>query len=314
MADLVDLVVNPARTFLRDRLGVAVPREAEETSDRMPIAPDALDLWAIGDRALRSRLAGRPAADVWNAEFARGELPPGELGKHTLRPVSMRVEEIVAWVEAHRGGAAPRTVDVLVDLPGARRLTGAVEAVVIGPTGTALHDVNYGAAGAKPELRAWVRLLALTVALAEGHPGAGEGPPTATVVGSGRRGIQGCTLGPVPPELAADLLADLLALDQLARTAPLPLPAKTGREWAQAIAGSGGSTANRRRLARQRAGEAWEGGNFPGERVDRWWRLIHGDASTLADLLADAAGPGTGLADLAPRLWEPLLEHRGPLR
>ena len=52
MADLVDLVVNPARTFLRDRLGVAVPREAEETSDRMPIAPDALDLWAIGDLSL----------------------------------------------------------------------------------------------------------------------------------------------------------------------------------------------------------------------------------------------------------------------
>jgi len=305
LSDLVAFCENPARTFLRDRLGVAISWEDEEIHDRMPVAPDPLELWTIGDRGLHARRAGRPAADVWRAELLRGDLPPGSLAQHTLRPVATRVEDLVTWVERRTRGAGASTVDVVVPLPGGRRLTGAIDGV----HGATVLSATYSRVGAKHELGAWVRLLALTVSAA---------PPdaagwTATVAGTSNRGVSGALLGPLESDLAHTLLLDLVALLDLGTSAPLPLPAKTGREWARTLHGAGDLTsATHRTLAEGRAAQEWIGGAFPGERADRWWQRVHPDAP-FEHLLRPVAGDGTGLADLAPRLWTPLLDHRRDL-
>lgn len=304
LADLVGFGQNPARTFLRDRLGISVPWEAEELLERMPVDTGGLADWAIGDRGLTARLAGRPREVVWQAELMRGELPPGALAQHTLRPIAARAEGLVAWIAAWGDLTAARTLDVAVDL-GERRVTGAVSRVL----DTALLDVSYGRPGARAELRAWTQLLALTVDRAvEGRPW------TATVVGSSTRGVEGCRLGPVDPGLARELLTDLLRLLDLGRTAPLPLPPKTSRAWAERWLRSAATDAAARRGQAMAAARAvWEGDRFPGERSDGWWRRLHGAESTVADLLRPVAGGDTDLPALAPRVWAPLLDHRSPL-
>ena len=62
LADLIAFYDNPARGFLRDRLQVGVSREADEVSDRLPVELDALEKWAVGDRALRARCTAAGAA------------------------------------------------------------------------------------------------------------------------------------------------------------------------------------------------------------------------------------------------------------
>ena len=57
LADLIAFYDNPARGFLRDRLQVGVSHDVDEVSDRLPVDLDALEKWAVGDRALRARIA-----------------------------------------------------------------------------------------------------------------------------------------------------------------------------------------------------------------------------------------------------------------
>lgn len=326
LADLVDLLADPARTLLRDRLGVTLPAAEDDLSERIPVQPDELDLWAIGDRTLRALREGRDPRDVWTAELCRGSLPPGPLAQHTLRPLVGRVGGLLSTLQGRGLGGSGATVPVTVTLPEAtdparpslgRRVTGTVPGVV----GDTVVDVSYGRPGAKPQLRSWVRLLALTAAGADagvaetGVPGAagtgpGAAPPTAYVLGSSTSRVTAWGLGPVDPDTARLLLADLVALLDLARTVVLPLPAKTGAAWAEAMTSFRGNADNRSRKAMADAAQAWAGGRFPGEREDGWWRRAYGDGADLATLLRPVAGPGTDLPGLAERVWRPLLAHR----
>ena len=297
LAQLVDFVQSPARTFLRERLGLSVSWEADEVSDRMPVDLDTLERWAIGDRGARARLAGRTSEEVWTAELLRGELPPSGLARHTLAPVCERVEGLVESVESLRSGQPARTVHVDIALPAGRRITGAVDGV----HGDRLVAAGYSSVGAKQLLAAWVRLLALTA----GYPDPGGWQ--ASVLGTTTKGTVARAFGRLDPQIALARLADLVDLYLLGRTTVLPLPAKTAYAYAQAVHRDDRRTGAARRAARG----AWEPDDrgFNDERADRWWRLAHGDAAPLDRLLADAAGPDTGLGALAPRLWDPILDN-----
>jgi exodeoxyribonuclease V gamma subunit len=299
LAQLVDFVQAPARTFLRERLGLAVSWDADEVSDRVPVDIDSLGLWAIGERGARARLAGRPAEEVWTAELLRGELPPSGLARHTLTPVCQRVEALVHDVEALRGDEPARTVHVDITLAAGRRITGAVDGV----HGDRLVTAGYSRVGAKQLLAAWVRLLALTA----GQPDPGGWQ--ASIRGTTPKGTSGRDLGSLDPELARARLGDLVELYLLGRTVALPLPPKTGYAYAQVVH----SDARKTGAARQAARGEWEPNarGFSGENDDRWWRLAVGDAAPLERLLDPVAGPGTDLQALAPRLWDPLLDNLG---
>ncbi|GAA3602483.1 exodeoxyribonuclease V subunit gamma [Marihabitans asiaticum] len=298
LTELLDFVLSPARTFLRDRLGVALTWDEDEVSDRMPISLDGLEAWQVGDRALTALLAGRPAHEVWRAELLRGELPPGGLAQVALGPVA---EQVTALVAAHRqaaGSEEARSVAVDVPLPQGRRLTGTVDGV----RGDGLLDVTYSRVGAKPLLRAWVRLLALSASTDES-----EGVSARVIGGGGRRGPQQRLLGPVDPVLARSRLADLVDLYLLGRTAPLPLPPKTSYAWAQAVHRDPKKT----RAAARAALRDWQSERYPGEQDDRWFAAVYGAGADLSVLRADAAGPGTDIATLAPRFWDPILDNLG---
>ena len=102
------------KQFLRQRLGLPAQRRDDDPADALPVALDALERWAVGDRLLRDRLAGagrRPAAAP--AEWRRGELPPGELGTLVLAEVLDDVEALVAAsARCLTGTPESRDVDV----------------------------------------------------------------------------------------------------------------------------------------------------------------------------------------------------------
>ncbi|HEV7186432.1 MAG TPA: exodeoxyribonuclease V subunit gamma, partial [Blastococcus sp.] len=76
LADLQAFFGNPARAFLRQRLDVAAPGDADEPVEGMPVDPDPLAKWAVGDRVLRRLLDGEEAEPVFFSEVRRGGLPP----------------------------------------------------------------------------------------------------------------------------------------------------------------------------------------------------------------------------------------------
>ena len=69
LADLTRFFTNPAKALLRGRAQLYL-RDADESADeQIPIAPDGLDAWSIGNRLLQRRLDGLPADQLAGAEW-----------------------------------------------------------------------------------------------------------------------------------------------------------------------------------------------------------------------------------------------------
>jgi exodeoxyribonuclease V gamma subunit len=95
LADLIALITHPVKGFLRQRLDVAIRFEQDDPSDALPVALDNLELWGVGDRLLRARLAGVPENECRQAELRRGVLPPFHLGGRTLEAVFEEIRPLV---------------------------------------------------------------------------------------------------------------------------------------------------------------------------------------------------------------------------
>ena len=69
-------------------------RRGRPPAEQIPIAPDGLESWSIGNRMLQRHLAGIAVPQLAGAEWRRGLVPPAELGAQTLRPIGRQVEEV----------------------------------------------------------------------------------------------------------------------------------------------------------------------------------------------------------------------------
>jgi exodeoxyribonuclease V gamma subunit len=308
---LVQFFQHPARGFLRQRLGVASATREEEPADALPVELDALQKWAVGDRALAARLRGADPGEIVRLESARGDLPPGPLGVAVLRDVGPMVDRI-AGVAGEFDTEPPRSVDVELDLTvpdvGDVRLTGNVRGVrPVRPGGRATGDVavttTYSRIRAKQTLRAWLELLVLSAA----HPGTEF---RTVVVGRGERGSVGLlTLGPVPAEVARGLLVDLLELRAQGLRFPLPLPVDTSFAYAQAAWNRRPEEVCRRDAARSWVSEY----DFDKEDKQEENVTVWGESAPVDALLDWTPPPGSPsgspqtFAAAVQRVWEPLL-------
>lgn len=314
--DLAAFVRHPVRAFLRDRLGVSLPRPDDEADDSLPIDLGGLEQWGVGDHLLRAQLIGWSAGDAEAAELARGALPPGWLGQRRLASVA----EIVAALVDEAGGPGldghvvddedSDIVDVAVELPSGRTLAGTVS----GRRGVVVNTVTYSRLKATHRLEAWVRLLALSAA----HP---QQPWSGRIVSRpayGARALAKRTdlapLGRDPGGRRRLAVAQLEVITDLwtrGMRQPLPLYAATSAAWA------GGA----RDQAEPVAQRCWEGEyEREGERSDPEHRLVLGGRSAFRNLLdtepgGDETGPGWATTEtsrfgrLAHRLWDGLLAH-----
>jgi exodeoxyribonuclease V gamma subunit len=292
---LVRFLEHPVRGFCRQRLGVSAPEEGEELVDSLTTGLAPLDKWALGDQWLRSRLAGADVETCRQAEWRRGALPPGALGRAALESVVGEAEPLLAAGAEYRTGLAV-AVDVAVDLGTAGVLTGTVPGV----HGRTVTRTVWSNLGAKHRLRAWVQLLALV---------ASEPRPDwqAVTIGRSRRGPRRSVL--VPPVDPAGVLSDLAALHAGGLREPLPLPLGASLAYADVR-----FMGDDEQHALDKAAAAWN----PYEAEDRDHRTVWGSQVRFVDVLAQRATDDdqpVGAADreptrfgaLACRLWFPVL-------
>jgi exodeoxyribonuclease V gamma subunit len=316
LSDLIAFVERPVQAFLRQRLGVATGSFEDEIDDALPVELDGLSEWGVGQRLLEAVLAGAGGREACLAEVARGQLPPGALGRPVIARVWPEVEALVGQARAHAGSADPRSLETNFRLPcgaagGELRITGTVtgvyDRVVLG--------VAYSRLAAKHRLAAWVRLLALSAA----HP---EVQFEAVTIGRAdkRADARLCiahvpALGSSPESRRARALVELGRLAELRALGlrePLPLPCATAAAWSEAVV--------RRRAqeveARAAACDEWESGwSFPKENAADEHVLAFGPGLSIDDLLAFTARDGDPgetsearrFVRLAEALWRPLL-------
>ena len=290
LADLKAFFSHPVRSFLRGRLDVGIPREADEVGDAIPVDLDALEQWGVGDRLLREVMAGQDPTAVMLAEQLSGSLPPGLLGTRTLTSVTTECQKLFTRTADLRAGTA-RSIDVHVDLGGGRRLTGTVSGV----HSSRIVTLGYSRLKARQRLLSWIDLLALSA----GRP---DESWTAHAVGRERAGPKRALTGPLD-HTAVDRLRELVELRDLGLRQPLPIPLATAHAWAEAHALElmGNDRPPAAAAARQWETDPNNSYGIRGEDADAWHVRVWGEQAPLSVLL-DA-----GLATYAWQVWEPLL-------
>ncbi|MFT4189823.1 MAG: exodeoxyribonuclease V subunit gamma [Aeromicrobium sp.] len=289
--DLRAFVAHPTRAFLRGRLDLTVVYEDDPPEDAIALDLDALQTWQVTERLLDAVLAGVSGPDAEADERRRGLLPPGPLADDALNAARDTARSLYT-VAAPFIDEPAASLDVDVELPGGRRLVGAVAGVR--PTHGLL--VTPSKIAAKHLGASWVDALALAAA--------GQGRPFRLVgkVRQGRSSAPGLrTIRPPSSDEAQALLLDLLDLRDLGLRTALPLPPKTS--YALADAQRQGE-----RYPHREARREWEGNQtygIDGEDADPYHQLAFGEALSYDDLLRVQVG-GRSLPQLASRLWGPL--------
>jgi exodeoxyribonuclease V gamma subunit len=148
---LLEVLTNPARTYLQRRLDMAVPSEAEVTDDGLAISVDPLEASSLGRDLLAVRRRGGDADEWQAAARLHGALPPGELSTAALLQVRSELDgiaaEAAAWQVPLVGGrevpvdvTCPAIVDgVAVDVP----VRGRVRSVVDRADGPLVVDLRF---------------------------------------------------------------------------------------------------------------------------------------------------------------------------
>ena len=200
-----------------------------------------------------------------------------------------------------------------------RRLWGTVPRVATGSSSGSeggeiprAVEITYSTIRASHRLRSWVLALALSAAQPAGSPGA-----SSHVIGQTRRGRRKVAVhyshGPVPPQVARRILAELLDVRDRGMREPIPLPVATAAAWAAAFVDADPTAEPLRAAMRE-----WVASDNPlappGEQDDPSHLRIHGAPAPLEQILGDVRDdetwfPGVGhrLGQLALRVWSPIL-------
>lgn len=296
LEDLMSFLADPARAFLRQRLEIFVAQDEDERGDELPIELDGLAEWQVGDRMLRELFEGVPADTVLAREWRRGVLPPGRLGWAKAQEILQKAGPLASMAQTLTQGASASAHDVTIDL-GGRLLTGTVTDIF----DRRVVKMTYSKLGPKPQLDAWLSLLALSASA----PGRGW---TSGALGRGRRNPVD-RVAFVAPEDPLAILRDLVAIYDAGLDGALPLPMRTSYAWAE------GRVQGVSR-AQAYAMREWESGHFPGECAKPSQVAIWGREMSWSELIGlaplegeDPAGEGSRLGALAGRLWGPMLAH-----
>lgn len=300
LADLIAFAEHPVRGFLWQRLGLRVPEHEEDLADALPIELDGLAKWELGERMLAARLTGADPAGLRAAEWRRGTLPPFRLGGAVLDEIEHTVDTLVRVAQPDYA-AAPRAVDIAVDLGDGRRLTGTVPEV----RGETLVRTTFSRVAAKHRIGAWVALLAL--AATEDR----SWRAVTTGRGKFRRPAWRCELTAPDRPAAVAVLRDLVRLRDEGLTEPLPIAPASSAAYAERRV-RGGSAEDAFAAAEREFDGGPNGPDKFGEHTDRHLRYVWGTAPRLDHLAAapaPAGSPGepTRFGALAVRLWTPLL-------
>ena len=296
--ELVRFLGNPADFLLRDRLGLPSSRTSEALGEQLPVEPDPLARWSIGDRILAGLIRGEDRLSLCRAEVARGELPPYGLGRAAYHAIEEPALVIADHVSRFAVGRA-REVPVTVTLPSGHVLTG----MVGGLYDEYLVTASYSKLKAKALLGSWVRQLILAAA----------GTPVRGVVvarSADKKADEPVTVWLSDPVSgsALDELDRLVTLLHDNLVEPVPFLPETARTYV---------THRRKKDAAEalaRTAASWNPAALGSEAADVAVGRVWGDFAGLTAQGCDAddpADPGgtTRFGVLAQQIWTPVLAH-----
>ena len=291
LTELYRFFNHPVRALLKARAGLSSWAGDEPDDEQIPVELVGLGRYAVGERMLQSHLRGTDLDVLAAAEWRRGAVPPRELGAQVVGELRVEVGAVAAAAASWTDRPAER-VDLVVDLDRVR-VVGSVDGV---RDGTVVRVV-FSRPSAKHRLQAWVELLALSASRPEREW-------RAVVVG--RKGQ--FELGPVTPEFARLVLADLVDLQGTGLRTLIPFAPLTAYEYA--LLDLRGTLKD----DLKRVEEQW------GRDRDPLWERVLGPGADLDALMAEAALPGEGrphregesrFGSLARRVFVPLLRVQG---
>lgn len=215
LSQLVDFYRHPARTFLKLRAGLSLADDPD-LSDQIPIEPDGLERWKIGNRVLGQLRGGADPTAVERAEWLRGQVPPLNLGRQLM---STTMTDALRALEDTPATAEATQHDLTITLTGPQGLPVTVTGRVPSHDHLLWHT-EFSSLQPRQKLSAWLQLLALAAAQ--------PAPWQALVVGKRRR----ARLVAPTQEVATDLLARYLQLYVLGLSRPIPALPRLNAEWA----------------------------------------------------------------------------------
>ncbi len=267
--------VNPCRYLLKQRLGIAMPEQAEELLDDEPFLPEWLGRQAMAERLLAPALDGANEEVLLALARAGNEFPSGPLGEAALASEIRQLCAFARGLQEDIGGAAPQphAATLEYEIEGeAWRLEGAVGELHAGR----LVRSRYDDVRATDYLSGWIAHLFLCATLKD---------PAITRWHS-RDGVYALK----PYAEARERLAELMALYREGLQAPLHFFPKSA--WAY-VTSDGDLGKARTRW------QHWKNPAF-GESADPAYRLaLRGVADAL-----DAR-----FIELAERVLLPLRQH-----
>lgn len=285
LEELIRFFRNPPEAFGRRILGLALEREDPALESRIPLRPQGLERWALGDLSLQGRLHGMKPEDLVARLAAAGLLPPGSLGQVALRAIAEDVDRIAAAAATLRQGNPLRPVEIDVVVGDIRvgdlRVTGLIRD--LWPAG--LVRVGFARAYGPGDIEAWIRHLFLNLARPPGaslhsyllrRPEKDHAPRSALH-----------RIDEVEPRFASACAAALLRFYTQGQRSPLPFFPKPSWKYARACIKANNEEGARKALADVRAEAEKHGG------LDPWARTVFRGRDPLAE------------RDPAP-------EHRGP--
>ncbi|WP_306532796.1 exodeoxyribonuclease V subunit gamma [Geobacter sp.] len=271
LAGLLSFFDNPARYFVRTRLGIRLDELPPPLDDREPFALDSLDAYRLRGEMLELALGDKDPLTILPVARARGVLPPARQGELMFRELGDGVQELAQRIRGLTGGRDPLG-SLPVDLAiGPYRITGTL--VDIWPDALLRH--RGAKLSGRDQVRLWIEHLVLNLLICEGYPTASILVATDTTI----------CLEPVKEPLTH--LETLLELYGEGLREPLRFFPRTAAAYAR-----------KKELSAART--VWEGERFP-ENDDLYYRLCFGAIDPL----------DREFERIAQAVFGPLAVHRG---
>ena len=300
LADLVAFFANPARFFLRERLGARLESGDAALDEEEPFEIDGLERYRLRSETWEQVRAGAPPERTAALLRGRGRLPHAGLGHIAHERAREEAEQLEQRLARYRAAleAPPREVDFEL---GGFRITGAVGHV--GPEGSEPGKAGSGGAmsgGAGsgtlgPVRMVWWRLGSLRardrieIGLRQLAWAAAGHKPVGAVAVSLEKGSWTSAELP-PPDRAGEQLERWLRAWWQGLGSPLPFFPEASLAYAKAVARAGDDGIGALETARAKAHDAWFGSRYRrGERLDPYLGLIHDGPDPLAGEFEDLA-------------------------
>ncbi|HDP79939.1 MAG TPA: exodeoxyribonuclease V subunit gamma [Spirochaetes bacterium] len=149
----------PARVFLRERLGMRLDEARRALEEKEPFDIAGLDAYNFGNGLCRHLLEGRPPEEYAALLRGEGRFPHGVPGDTAFQRLLPGVRAFAERVARAVGGGPVEHIDLWVPAAGVY-ITGNLGVIV--SRGQVIYD--YGSGSAKRRISAWLRHLALNAA------------------------------------------------------------------------------------------------------------------------------------------------------